>query len=98
MIAALVIGREGSVGFPNKNIYPVLGKPLMEYPLSAALKAKSVDEVYLSTDSKKMKSIARKHGAHVIDWPAELCTKEALGEDVFVHGYEHIKTNYDKEL
>jgi CMP-N-acetylneuraminic acid synthetase len=39
--------------------------------LSAALKAKSVDEVYLSTDSKKMKSIARKHGAHVIDWPAD---------------------------
>jgi len=31
MICSLLIGRHGSVGFPGKNVYPVLGRPLMAY-------------------------------------------------------------------
>ena len=42
MVAALLIGRQGSVGFPGKNTYPVLGRAFMEYPLLAALHAKEV--------------------------------------------------------
>ncbi len=91
MIAALLLGRERSSGFPGKNLYPVLGRPLMEYPLLAAVHSPSVDEVYVSTDSEKIKDIARKNKAAVIDRPAYLCTNEALGEDAFVHGYKYIK-------
>ena len=29
MICALLLGREGSSGFPGKNVYPVLGRPLV---------------------------------------------------------------------
>ena len=46
MIMALLIGRGGSVGFPNKNVFPILGRPLMSYPLSAALHSKYIDEVF----------------------------------------------------
>ena len=91
MIIALLLGREGSEGFPGKNLYPVLGRPLMEYPLLAAIESASVDEVYVSTDSKKIKDIAKKNKANVIERPAYLCTNEALGEDSFVHGYKYIK-------
>ncbi len=91
MIAALLLGREGSSGFPGKNLYPVLGHPLMEYPLRAALSSVLVDETYVSTDSKKIKELAKKEGAQIIDRPAYLCTDEALGEDAFVHGYNYIK-------
>jgi len=91
MIPALLIGRGGSVGFPGKNVYPVLGKPLMSYPLEAANNAKNVDAVYISTDSQEIKDIGREYGAKIIDRPPELCTKEALGEHAFVHGYEQIK-------
>ena len=91
MIAALLIGREGSVGFPGKNVYPVLGKPIMAYPLIAATNALSVDRVYVSTDSLAIKAIACEYGADIIDRPAELCTKDALGEHAFVHGYKMIK-------
>jgi hypothetical protein len=92
MIAALLLGRAGSVGFPGKNLIEVLGRPLMEYPLLAALHSKEIDEVYVSTDSDDIKSIARKHGAFVIDRPSYLCTKDALGEDAYAHGYQHIKS------
>ena len=43
MICALLLGREGSTGFPGKNIYPVLGRPLMAYPLMAAGAAETVE-------------------------------------------------------
>jgi molybdopterin-guanine dinucleotide biosynthesis protein A len=98
MIPALLIGREGSVGFPGKNVYPVLGKPLMAYPLLAAKNSQSVDDVYISTDSEKIKEIGREYGARIIDRPAELCTKEALGEHAFVHGYKTIKDQTKKEI
>jgi len=98
MIPALLIGREGSVGFPGKNVYPVLGKPLMAYPLMAAKNAKSVDRVYISTDSPAIKAIGHEYGAEIIDRPAELCTKEALGEHAFVHGYMTIKEQTNEPI
>ncbi len=98
MIPALLIGREGSVGFPGKNIYPVLGRPMMVYPLLAAQNCRYIDEVFLSTDSVKMKEIAQSQGIKIIDRPAELCTKEALSEDTWVHGYEYIKSHYTENI
>jgi len=97
-IAALLLGREGSVGFPHKNIYPILGRPMMVYPLLAALNCRYVNEVFLSTDSKKMKEIALNYKAKVIDRPAELCTKEALSEDAWVHGYKYIKDTLKTDI
>jgi GTP:adenosylcobinamide-phosphate guanylyltransferase len=98
MIAALLLGREGSVGFPGKNTMQILGRPLMEYPLLAALNAQSIDEVYVSTDSESIKEIGRANGAQIIDRPAYLCTKEALGEDAYVHGYHYIRDELHKDV
>ena len=86
-----MIGRAGSTGFPGKNIYPVLGRPLAAYPLMAARASKNVQRLYVSTDSPEIMKIGRDHSAELIDRPAELATKAALGEDVFVHGYREIK-------
>jgi len=98
MIAALMIGREGSVGFPGKNVYPVLGKPMMAWPLLAATRSKYVNRIYISTDSPKIKAIGLEYGAEIIDRPPELCTKEALGEHAFVHGYRRIKELTGEEI
>ena len=90
MIVALLLGREGSVGFPGKNTTLVLGRPLMSYPLLAAIAAKSVDAVYVSTDSDNIKKVALEHGARIIERPPELATQEALGADAYAHGYRVI--------
>lgn len=91
MIIALLMGRAGSSGFPGKNTYPVLGRPLMEYPLIAATRSKSIDRIFVSTDSPEIMTIGRRYGAEIIDRPPELCTSQALGEHVYVHGYHHAK-------
>ena len=50
MIAALLLGRKGSIGFPGKNTFRVLGRPMASYPMRAAHQATLVDTGYLSTD------------------------------------------------
>lgn len=87
MIVAILIGREGSTGFPGKNVYPILGRPLAAYPMLAAERAATVDRLYVSTDSPKLKALGARLGARIIDRPAELCTKAALGEHAFQHAH-----------
>jgi len=90
-VAALLLGRKGSLGFPGKNIYKILGRSAMEYPLLAAKGSKYVNKVYVSTDDELIMRIGNKHGVELIRRPPELCTKEALFEDALVHGYLEIK-------
>ena len=90
MIAALLLGRKGSISFPGKNTTPVLGRPLCVYPLLAALHASKVDRVYVSTDDENIMAISKGYGAEIIVRPPYLATKEALGEDAYVHGYKVI--------
>ena len=98
MIHALLIGRKGSSGFPGKNTMPVLGKPLMAYPLFAALGSKYIDKIFVSTDSEEIRTIGENSGAIYVERPPELCTKEALSEDVFKHGYMWMKERYPSEI
>lgn len=82
---ALLCGRAGSQSVREKNLYPVLGRPMMMYPLLAAKAAAHVDDVFITTDSEKMKSIARENGVRVIDRPAELATPTAQHVDTLIH-------------
>lgn len=84
---ALLVGRKGSRDFPGKNLYPVLGRPLVEYPLLAAAESAAVDHIFVSTDDLQIAQIAERYGAELIERPPELATHEALGEDAFRHGY-----------
>lgn len=98
MIFALMLGRGKSVGFPGKNTRLVLGKPLMAYPLLAAKASKLIDDIFVSTDSDEIRAIGERYGARYIKRPPELCTKEALGEDAFRHGYFWIKENVASDI
>lgn len=94
MICALMLGRKGSVGFPGKNLYLVMGRPLMEYPLLAAKSAKHIDNVFISTDDENIMAIGKKHHAEIIIRPPELASKTALGADAYRHGYQVIMEKF----
>ena len=98
MIFALMLGRDGSTGLPGKNTMDVLGKPLMAYPILAAKGVQTIDDVYISTDSPMIRQIGQEYGAKHIQRPPELCTKEALGEDAFRHGYFWLKENVTTDI
>ena len=58
MILGLIPARSGSKRIKNKNIYELNGKPLIQYTIEAAKNSKLLDDVIVSTDSKRIAEIA----------------------------------------
>lgn len=96
MIVALVCGRAENQPFPGRNTFPLLGRPLMVYPLLAALNSAQVDKVYLSTDDAGMARVAKHTGAEVIERSKN---DEAFTlEQAIQHGYEEIKKQFNEPI
>lgn len=96
-VLALVPARAGSKGLPNKNIRPLAGKPLLAWPVEAALAADCVDRVVLSTDSEEFAAIGRQFGADVpFLRPAELATDTAPSLDFILHALDTLAAEGDR--
>ncbi len=88
---ALIPARGGSKRIPNKNIKEFYGKPIIAYSIEVAFESNLFDEVYVSTDSPKIASIAKEYGAKIIDRPAELADDYATTYDVIEHALDYLK-------
>lgn len=97
MIVAILIGREDSSGYPGKNVTPVLGKPLVAWPLAAVQQVAEIGRIYVSTDSSRIKAVAQEYAARIIERPAHLATKTALGEHAYEHAHQVIATELKRE-
>jgi CMP-N,N'-diacetyllegionaminic acid synthase len=64
-IITIILARGGSKGLKNKNLKKLNGKPLIYYPINAAKNSKYIGNIIVSTDSKKIASVAKKFGAVV---------------------------------
>ena len=64
-ITVFIFARAGSKGVPNKNIRQFCGKPLIQWTIELAKSINSVARIVVSTDSKKIASIAKDCGAEV---------------------------------
>lgn len=60
-ICAIIPARSGSKQIKDKNILKFNGKPSLYFSIKAALKAKSINRVLFSSDSKKYLNIAKKY-------------------------------------
>jgi N-acylneuraminate cytidylyltransferase len=70
---AIIPARGGSKRLPNKNSLLLNGIPLIGHSIMYALNNKTIiDAVFVSTDDEKIKKIAIKYGAKVIDRPTGL--------------------------
>lgn len=100
MIAALICGRAENAPFPGRNTFPLLGRPLMVYPLLAAAHCRQVDRLFLTTDDVGMMQVGRHHSAEIIERPPELRAAETSLEEILLHGYRDIvrKTGSDLEM
>ncbi len=65
MNIVFIFARSGSQGLKNKNIKKFNGKPLIYWTIKQAQKLKNIDEIILSTDSKKIAKIGEKYGAKI---------------------------------
>jgi len=64
-VLGIVTARGGSKGIPRKNIVPLLGRPLLAYTADAALAARRLTRVILSTEDEEIAEVGRRCGLEV---------------------------------
>jgi len=69
---AIIPARGGSKRLPRKNILPVLGRPMLHYPVKAALDSGCFDRVFVSSEDEEIQRIAADADAQVMDRPDRL--------------------------
>lgn len=75
---ALIPARAGSRRIPNKNIREFHGKPIISYPIQAAIETGIFSKVIVSTDSPEIAETVRALGAECLTLrPSELSGDEA---------------------
>ena len=85
-VLALIPARGGSKGVPRKNIRLLAGKPLLAYTAEAALAAKRLSRIVLSTDDEEIARIGRQYGLEVpFIRPPELSQDDAPTLPVVQH-------------
>ena len=89
-IAALLTGR-GNNTLKDKNILPVLGKPLLYYPAMAAKTCPLITDFYVSSDCEKILSAAAGCGYKKIKRPPKLALPTAQHVDAIIHALEVMK-------
>ena len=88
---AIIPARGGSKGLPGKNIRNLAGKPLICHTINAALKAKSITRVIVSTDDANIASIAEECGAEVpFMRPNELASDNSLAIDSYLYTIDRL--------
>ena len=89
---AIICARSGSKGLKNKNILKIAGVPLIGHSIKMAKSLKNISKVIVSTDSKKIASIAKKFGAEVpFLRPKDLSTDKSREIDAWKHAIDFYK-------
>lgn len=98
-IIALIPARGGSKGIKNKNIIKIKKKHLIYYSINTAKKVKAINNIFISTDSLKIKKISEKYGATVpFKRPKKISRDNSTDLQVFKHFYRWYRKNYKKKI
>tara|TARA_B100000989_G_C19492826_1_gene450621 strand:- start:457 stop:1152 length:696 start_codon:yes stop_codon:yes gene_type:complete len=95
-IVALIPARSGSKSIKDKNIINFKGKPLIAWSIEQCIKSKEIDEVYLSTDSKKYGQIARKFGLNnIIYRPKSISSDKSTDFEFIKHFIDNVNSKHE---
>ena len=91
---AVIPARAGSRAIPRKNLRLVGGRPLVARTVEVARSVAEIERVIVSTDSRRIASIARHAGAETpFLRPERLASDEAATVDVVRHAVEWIEAD-----
>ena len=92
---AIIPARGGSKRLPDKNIKLLGGKPLISHSIEAALKAKSISAVMVSSDSEQILNIASSYNEVIIHQREKsLASDTATALELVEHIYMNLKDEY----
>ena len=96
----IIPARGGSKGLPGKNIKNLAGRPLIYWPIKAALECKLIDRVFVTTDSQEIATEAIKAGAEVPFlrsniYAEDLTTTESTLQNALISFEEYTNEKFD---
>ena len=86
----LITAKGGNQSIQDKHFFPILGKPLLYYPIQACLESKLAKRVFLTTEDSKIKDFATGNGVNVLDRPSELAQPLTNHGDVIQYAIRQI--------
>jgi CMP-N,N'-diacetyllegionaminic acid synthase len=89
-ITALLTGR-GNNTLKDKNILPLLGKPVLYYPAMAAKCSDKISHFFVSSDCERILAAAKDCGYEEIVRPRELSMPSSQHHDVLIHALNTIR-------
>ena len=91
-ILAIIPARGGSKGLPSKNIKPLCGKPLIGWSIEQAQASEYIDEIFVSTDSREIATVAERFGIKVpFLRPSELATDTSPSSAFVLHTIDYYR-------
>jgi len=87
---SIIPARGGSKGIKKKNLYPVLGKPLLYWTLKSSLESKKIAQTWVTSDDIEILDFAERNGAFTIKRPHSLSKDFCSSESAWTHAINHI--------
>lgn len=85
-ILVVIPARGGSRGIPLKNIYPIKGKPMLEYAIEGMIESKVNCDIAISTDSDEIATVANKYQqVCIVKRPEDISGDFASTESALIH-------------
>jgi len=99
-VIGIIPARAGSKRLKGKNMYPLKGKPLIEYTIDAALNSRylSKSNLYVTTDCERIKDLCKSKRVKVIDRPDALAQDHIWTQDVIDHAIDTIKNLHPEDI
>jgi CMP-N-acetylneuraminic acid synthetase len=97
-VAAVLMLRDGSSRIKNKCMKKMLGKPLAQITFDMLKECSLIDEIYVSTSSKKYKKIVSTWNAKIIDRPENLSGDKIILTDVMRNAAQQLNHLKDDDF
>jgi CMP-N-acetylneuraminic acid synthetase/NAD(P)-dependent dehydrogenase (short-subunit alcohol dehydrogenase family) len=90
-----ICARGGSKGVPNKNLRPLLGKPLLAHSIERARESGLFERIAVSSDSAAILDAAKAAGADdMVERPPEMATDTASKLPAIVHALTTVESRH----
>lgn len=97
-LLVIIPARGGSKGIPHKNIYPIAGKPLLEYTIECVLSVRREIDIAVSTDDTEIMKVAQRFpGVVVVKRPEEIAGDKASTESALLHALHEMEQEQQKK-
>lgn len=90
-IAVIIPVRMGSKRLPNKNILPIKNKPMFVFVANNVKTSKYKLNIFISSESKKIKDICKKNSLNFIKRPKRLSLDYSEKQEAIVHATKYLR-------